>query len=92
MECYINAQNKNVGKRPDGKAKCPSEVEQTRVAYFKLTLLFNSETEFALRSTVLLYGPAWTLTISFVTICLIFDHRRLIVRTRLFYTVYINLL
>lgn len=83
---------KNVGKRPDGKTKCPSVVEQTRVVYFKLTLLFNSKTEFALRSTVLLYGPAWIFTVSFATICLIFDHRRLILRTRLFYKVHINLL
>lgn len=82
---------KIAGKRPDGKTKCPSVVAQTRVVYFKLTLLFNSKTEFALRSTVLLYGPAWIFTVSFAAICLIFDHKRVILRTRLFYKVHINL-
>lgn len=63
---------KNVEKRPDEKAKCPSEVEQPRMVCSKLTLLFNLKAEFALRSTVLFYGPIQIFSVPFTASCHMF--------------------
>jgi len=54
------------------KTKCRSEAEQTRLVHSKLTLLFKSKAEFALNSTILLYGPLWIFTVSFTASCRMF--------------------
>lgn len=57
---------------PTGEKKSLSEREQTRIMHSKLTLLFNSRTEFALTSTVIVYELVWIFAISFTANCHMF--------------------
>lgn len=54
------------------KKKNLSGREQTRIMHFKLTLLFNSRTEFALMSTVIVYRLVSIFAISFTANCHMF--------------------